>query len=198
MTLLAPPQQITTTPNPRFSDPPTVLHRLFPRKTVRDTTHNLIVIHYDSGNSSSVIIRYLRRTHKSYHYYIERNGRIIQLVDPKQMAGHAGVSRWGTLSSLKFSSIGICLQNIPPQPYTDAQYVGLIFLTQQLRKRWSDITVDRIVGHEDVAYPRGRKHDPGKMFDWARFRVGLDSTKFKPTKKVAKPIKRLAKLRKSR
>ena len=166
---------------------PTILRRLFPPKIARDTTVNLIVIHYDSGNSSNIVIRYLRQTHKSYHYYIERSGRIIQLVNPTQVAGHAGVSRWGTLSSLNFSSIGICLQNIPPQSYTDAQYVSLVFLAGQLQHRWPDITVDKIVGHEDVAYPRGRKHDPGKKFDWARFRAALDTTQFKPMKKVVKP-----------
>jgi len=177
---------------------PTIVRQLFPPKTARDTTANLIVIHYDSGNSSSAIIRYLRRTNKSYHYYIERNGRIINLVNPKQMAGHAGVSRWGTLSSLNFSSIGICLQNIPPQRYTDAQYVSLVFLVRQLQKRWPDITMDRIVGHEDVAYPRGRKRDPGKMFDWVLFRTAMDTTQFKPAKKVTKPTKRLAKPPKGR
>ncbi len=153
--------------------PMRIIRRLFPPTAPRDTTDNLVVIHYDEGNNSNVIIRYLRRAHKSYHYYIDRNGKIINLVNPVNKANHAGVSRWGTEEDLNWSSIGICLQNQPPQNYTNAQYISLILLIRQLQHRWPDITIDRIVGHSDVAYPRGRKHDPGPLFDWSRIRLAL-------------------------
>lgn len=159
--LLTTPHEPT---NPRHS---------FPKPVLRDTTETFIVIHYDSGNSTNVILHYLRKTHKSYHYYIERNGHVIQLVDPTRLGAHAGASRYGLFTALNWTSVGICLQNMPPQNYTGAQYTSLIFLIQQLQRRWPNITINKIVGHENIAWPRGRKRDPGPKFDWARVRIAL-------------------------
>ena len=54
--------------------------------------------------------------------------------------------------------------------YTDAQYVALEGLMQDLRERHPAIQPDRkhILGHDEYAGPR--KKDPGQLFDWSRVR----------------------------
>jgi N-acetyl-anhydromuramyl-L-alanine amidase AmpD len=104
----------------------------------------------------------------SYHYYIERDGKIIKMVDPKYEASHAGASLWRSYLRMNKYSIGICLQNNAKQKYTEDQYVSLAWLIKSLQRRFKDddSTAHTILGHEDVATPRGRKEDPGEYFEW--------------------------------
>lgn len=147
-----------------------MINRPLPIKKVerRDTTRNFIVLHYDGSGNYSSARRWLIKKRNSYHYYIERSGRIIKLVDPKYQANHAGVSLWRTYLRMNKYSIGICLQNKPPQSYTEAQYTSLTWLIKQMQNRFKDkdSTAHVILGHSDVAVPRGRKEDPGEHFDW--------------------------------
>jgi N-acetylmuramoyl-L-alanine amidase len=55
-------------------------------------------------------------------------------------------------------------------PFTETQYHLLGELIKEIRVHYPLITPDRIVGHGDVAIPRGRKTDPGLAFDWERLR----------------------------
>lgn len=142
---------------------------------VRQTTDNYIVIHYDAGISIAGTLKWLRRKRLSYHYIIHQNGTIYKLVDPKYVANHAGVSKWNDIDGMNNYSIGICLQNDAFTPYTDAQYNSLRWLIGVMKQRYPDITDDKIIGHEDVAWPSGRKSDPGPQFDWSRIKTIKDS-----------------------
>lgn len=53
-------------------------------------------------------------------------------------------------------------------PYTPEQYDAVIKLCREIIQRYPAVTVDRLVGHEDVA--PGRKTDPGPAFDFDRVR----------------------------
>lgn len=149
---------------------PKVVVKPFPYSARRDTTDNYIVIHYDNGIESKSTFRWLRRRHTAYHYFILRNGTIYKLIDPKNRANHAGMSKWDGHIGMNNYSIGIGLQNDSKQEYTDAQYKSLAWLIRVMKKRFPDITNDRIIGHEDVAWPRGRKIDPGPQFEWSRIK----------------------------
>lgn len=144
---------------------PKVVHKHLPEQGLRDTSENYIVIHYDSSQSVNQAIRYLRKVRNSYHYIINRDGTIYKLIDPKYKANHAGASEWGGLYDLNNYSIGICLHNVPPQSYTQKQYLSAAWLIDVLRKRFN-IPESHILGHSDVAEPLGRKQDPGPKFDW--------------------------------
>lgn len=139
-------------------------------KPLRDTTENYIVLHYDENDNYFGTRQWLIKKGNSYHYYIERNGTIIKMVDPKYEAGHAGASLWNGHLRMNKYSIGICLENKPPQQYTQAQYISLSWLIKVLQKRFDDPTSHVILGHSDVAIPRGRKQDPGPQFDWNELR----------------------------
>ena len=149
---------------------PTVVNKPIPNYShlKRDTTKNFIVLHYDESDSYLGTRRWLMKKHNNYHYYIERTGKIIKMLDPAFQANHAGVSLWRSYLSMNRYSIGICLQNVPPQRYTESQYISLAWLIKSLQQRFKDkdSTAYVILGHADVAVPRGRKQDPGEHFEW--------------------------------
>ena len=150
---------------------PKVLNVPFPANEYRDTTKNYIVIHYDSSMEEKVTLNWLRRKHNSYHYFILRSGTILKLVDPKFIAGHAGLSYWDGNWHMNRYSIGICLQNKPPEAFTTEQYQSTAWLINRLANRFPDVPDHKIVGHSDVAWPRGRKKDPGDQFQWDTLNV---------------------------
>jgi N-acetyl-anhydromuramyl-L-alanine amidase AmpD len=132
---------------------------------VRDTTQPYVVLHADESSTSAGALSYLKHTHKSYHYYIDRKGKVYQLVNPKFMANHAGWSFYrGKLHWNEFS-IGVCFAN-SHQPYTEAQYKSGKLLMDKLRKQYPNI---QIVTHHDIAKFRG-KTDP-ENFDVSRLGV---------------------------
>ena len=146
--------------------PPKVINRLLPVKAlvVRDISKNYIVIHYDSGDYASTR-RTLIRKSLSYHYYVKTDGTVVKFMDPKYKANHAGSSMYQGLFGMNNYSIGICLEH-RGGAYTKAQYNSTAWLINILQSRFSDTTSRVVIGHSDVAIPRGRKKDPGKDFDW--------------------------------
>jgi AmpD protein len=107
----------------------------------------------------------------SAHYFIDRKGKVIELVDLDQMAWHAGVSSFKGREGCNAFSIGIELEGTPDHRITERQYHLLIELCLLLMKRFPLITLERIVGHSDIA--PGRKADPGPLFPWGRLREAL-------------------------
>lgn len=111
---------------------------------------------------------YSDRMYASAHYMIDRDGTVYELVPLPYRAWHAGPSEWNGKTSCNDWMIGIELIATHNSGYTDAQYLALDGLTEQLRSRYG-ISWDNITGHEDVA--PGRKSDPGPNFDWNRYRT---------------------------
>jgi AmpD protein len=109
----------------------------------------------------------------SAHYFIDREGEVIELVDPVQMAWHAGKSTFEGRTGCNPFSIGIELEGGPDQPFTEGQYRALKELCLLLMERYPLITPERIVGHSDIA--PGRKEDPGPLFAWERLRAELST-----------------------
>lgn len=110
----------------------------------------------------------------SAHCLIERDGRITQYVNFNDRAWHAGISHFQGREKCNDFAIGIELEGSNEQPFTEAQYRALQALTRAIMQVYPKISVDHIVGHADIA--PGRKIDPGKYFDWARYLNGLKSS----------------------
>ena len=104
----------------------------------------------------------------SAHLLIERDGGVTQYVPFNCKAWHAGQSCFQGRESCNDFSIGIELEGTDDSEFTDVQYDVLAAITQTLVKQYPAITLDRIVGHSDIA--PGRKTDPGQFFDWQRLR----------------------------
>ncbi|MBI5017568.1 MAG: 1,6-anhydro-N-acetylmuramyl-L-alanine amidase AmpD [Deltaproteobacteria bacterium] len=104
----------------------------------------------------------------SCHFYLDRRGRVVQLVDTDEKAWHAGVSELDGAPDVNRFSVGIELEGDEVTSFTEAQYAALEPLLRALRAALPAITTERIVGHEHIA--PGRKRDPGPLFDWERLR----------------------------
>lgn len=107
----------------------------------------------------------------SAHCFIERTGAITQYVSFADRAWHAGVSCFQGVTNCNDFSIGIELEGTDDLEYTDAQYRELTKLTLLITRTYPNITLGRIVGHNDIA--PGRKTDPGASFDWGRYRMAI-------------------------
>ncbi|NBQ68419.1 MAG: 1,6-anhydro-N-acetylmuramyl-L-alanine amidase AmpD [Nitrosomonadaceae bacterium] len=104
----------------------------------------------------------------SAHFFIRRDGAIIQFVPCMKRAWHAGISQWQGRERCNDFSIGIELEGSDTTPFTDAQYTALAALTKCLCDRYP---IKDIAGHSDIA--PGRKTDPGPCFDWERYSGNL-------------------------
>ena len=107
----------------------------------------------------------------SAHFFVRRDGNIIQFVPCLKRAWHAGESCWQGAIRCNDFSIGIELEGTDTVPYTDAQYASLGVLTAALRAAYP---IRGIAGHSDIS-PQ-RKTDPGPCFDWARYLSGQCNT----------------------
>ncbi len=104
----------------------------------------------------------------SAHFFIRRNGEIIQFVPCGKRAWHAGVSCWQGKTCCNDFSIGVEIEGSDTVPFTASQYVALVTLTIELSKAYPIVD---ITGHSDIAPER--KTDPGPYFDWKRYREAL-------------------------
>src|SRR5690606_15646159 len=100
----------------------------------------------------------------SAHFFIRRNGQVVQFDSTDRRAWHAGVSCFDGRERCNDFSIGIELEGTDAQPYADAQYTALARLLPSLRARYP---LRAVRGHEHIA--PGRKPAPGPAFDWKRF-----------------------------
>jgi AmpD protein len=110
----------------------------------------------------------IRGMEVSSHFFVRRDGELVQFVDTDVRAWHAGASCWRGRDNCNDDSIGIELEGLEGERFEDTQYATLTRLCQQLARRYP---VAHIAGHEHIA--PGRKQDPGPGFDWARLRTGL-------------------------
>ena len=104
----------------------------------------------------------------SAHFFVRRNGDIVQFVPCLKRAWHAGESCWQGRTRCNDFSLGIELEGSDIVPFTNAQYDALHRLTKALRAIYP---IRGIAGHRDIA-PQ-RKTDPGDCFDWARYLAAL-------------------------
>jgi AmpD protein len=103
----------------------------------------------------------LRGLKVSSHFFIRRDGRVIQYVSADDRAWHAGRSAFLGREQCNDFSIGVELEGTDDKPFEAAQYAALAALTVALRARYP---LAEVRGHEHIA--PGRKTDPGPLFDW--------------------------------
>jgi len=125
-------------------------------------------------------VQYASGTGNSGHYYIDRDGTIVEYVPVARIAHHT--RGWNP------RSVGIELVNTGrfpdwldsrhqamDEPYTEAQLLALIALLQDLRARLpglaqvaghEDLDQDEVEASDDPALRVRRKRDPGPLFPW--------------------------------
>jgi N-acetylmuramoyl-L-alanine amidase len=129
----------------------------------------VIVLHHTQMDSFDEALATLKSANDhgrvSAHYLIAEDGRIVQLVDERARAWHAGVGRWRGMGDLNDASIGIELDNDGSEPFAEAQIDALIRLLDDLCTRLA-IPRTAVIAHADLAPTR--KADPSAQFPWAR------------------------------
>lgn len=103
----------------------------------------------------------------SAHFFLRRDGELIQFVSTDQRAWHAGASAWQGRPNCNDYSVGIELEGADDVPFAAIQYERLLSLLAVLKARYP---ITDVVGHSDVA--PGRKSDPGPCFDWTALQSG--------------------------
>jgi len=132
---------------------------------------NYVIIHHTSNDNVEAALNTLTLAGPdttravSAHYLISRDGKIMQLVDERHRAWHAGASQWGNSTDLNSASIGIELDNNGEEPFAEPQITALLALLRDISTRYP-IPTANYLAHADVA-PR-RKSDPSRYFPWQR------------------------------
>ncbi len=128
-----------------------------------------IILHYTGMQSERASVKRLTsiKNSVSAHYLINRKGDIIKMIDEKNIAWHAGKSKWKNFINLNRESIGIEIVNkghkFGYEKFTKAQISKIILLCKILMKKYK-IKKANILGHSDIAPLR--KKDPGEKFPW--------------------------------
>ncbi len=136
---------------------------------------DMVVMHYTDMEFLPSMERLLSPEVKvSTHFIIRRDGTLGALVPVQKRAWHSGQSDFGGRPDVNSFSVGIDLVFVPQvdRKYTERQYLTLRVLLRALQQRLG-FAKDHVVGHEDIAMPRGRKQDPGPAFDWVRVKRWL-------------------------
>jgi AmpD protein len=102
----------------------------------------------------------------SSHFFIRRDGRLIQFVPCCHRAWHAGVSRWEGQERCNDFSIGIEMEGSDFEPFEPSQYETLRVLINAIKRAYP---IQAVVGHSDIA--PARKTDPGPYFEWSQLNV---------------------------
>jgi len=136
-----------------------------PSPNFNERRPNYVILHHTSDDTVEQALRTLANPTRpvSAHYLIGRDGRILQLVDERARAWHAGESKWGSDTDLNSAALGIELDNNGREPFAEAQIGALLRLLADIKERYH-IPAANFIGHADVA-PR-RKTDPSRYFPW--------------------------------
>lgn len=104
----------------------------------------------------------------SAHFYIRRDGELLQFVSANDRAWHAGASSYRGRSNCNDNSIGIELEGLEGGLFEEFQYETLTSLCAAILQHYP---IAHIAGHEHIA--PGRKGDPGRGFDWPLLQKAL-------------------------
>lgn len=103
----------------------------------------------------------LKNLEVSAHFFVRRDGRLVQYVSCNDRAWHAGVSVFQDRDNVNHFSVGVELEGTDNVAFTSVQYTVLADLAVALQQRYP---LRWVTGHEHIA--PGRKTDPGPFFEW--------------------------------
>ena len=138
-----------------------------------------VVFHYTGMKSEKSALKRLSDNNSkvSCHYFIKKNGSIINLVPDLYVSWHAGISNWKKLKNLNKFSIGIEIHNAGHQfrynSFNKKQINSIKYLSLKLAKKYN-FKREHYLGHSDIA--SDRKKDPGEKFPWeflSKYKIGI-------------------------
>jgi N-acetylmuramoyl-L-alanine amidase len=160
----------------RFDPDSSLVERIEPSPNFDERTGlgraDIILLHYTGMQFSHEAIHRLcdPNARVSSHYVVVENGSIIQLVQERNRAWHAGVSVWGGDPDVNSRSIGIEICNpghdFGYPDFPSRQIAATITLCRSIMTR-NIVRPENVLAHSDVA--PSRKIDPGEKFPWKLF-----------------------------
>ena len=153
-----------------------------------------IIIHYTGMHNELSALKKLCnvKSKVSAHYFIKKDGSILNLIPPLYVAWHAGKSSWKGIKSLNRYSIGIEIQNSGHdhkyEKFSKKQISSTKKLLKYLINKYK-VDLKNVLGHSDIA--PDRKKDPGEKFPWkelAKYKLSkwhnLDEKKLKQKRMI--------------
>jgi AmpD protein len=119
--------------------------------------------------------RQLEGVKVSAHFFVRRDGQLIQFVSADHCAWHAGVSSFEGVERCNDFSIGIELEGLEGESFEEPQYETLCALAQALAEHYP---LKNIASHQYIA--PSRKADPGAGFDWRKLARAVPALKIFP------------------
>ena len=105
----------------------------------------------------------------SCHYFIKKNGIILNMVPDSYISWHAGISNWKKQNKINKYSIGLKFKILAIQMVTfhimKNKSVQLNFSQKKISKKFN-ICKKNFLGHSDIS--PNRKKDPGEKFPWEK------------------------------
>ena len=138
-----------------------------------------LVFHYTGMRSEKVAIKIIKykKSKVSCHYFVKKNGTILNMVPDSYISWHAGISYWKKQNRINKYSIGVEIQNPGHSngyiPYNEKQISAIKFLSKKLAKKFN-ICKKNFLGHSDIS--PNRKKDPGEKFPWeklSKYKIGI-------------------------
>ena len=145
----------------------------------KKTNIKFLVFHYTGMKTEKSALKRLSSNYSkvSCHYFIKKNGTIINLVPDLYISWHAGISRWKKFKKINKFSIGIEIHNPGHQygykRFNKKQINSLKNLSLKLAKKYN-LKSKHYLGHSDIA--PDRKKDPGEKFPWeflSKYKIGV-------------------------
>ena len=126
---------------------------------------NFVIIHHTAQSSCEETLKTFTTVNSqvSAHYVICKDGTIYHMLNDYLRAWQAGISKWGNLTDMNSSSVGIELDNNGFEPFSEMQIRSLLVLLDTLKTNYL-IPTANFIGHADIA--PGRKVDPSVFFPW--------------------------------
>lgn len=128
---------------------------------------NFVILHHTAQNSCQQTLETFTKeiSQVSAHYVICRDGTLHHMLNDYLRAWHAGASKWGSMTDINSSSIGIEIDNNGEEVFTEAQINVLLGLLATIKQKYN-IPAANFIGHADIA--PSRKKDPSVLFPWKR------------------------------
>ena len=130
---------------------------------------DILLLHYTGMISQEGALTWLTspQSQVSAHYFVGEDGGVVQMVDERARAWHAGQSAWAGESDINSRSIGIEIANpgheFGYRSFPRAQIAAVVALCRDVLSRHA-IPPARVLAHSDVA--PARKDDTGELFPW--------------------------------
>ena len=138
-----------------------------------------LVFHYTGMKSEKSAIKKLTdiKSKVSCHYFVKKNGSIINMVPDMYISWHSGISFWKNFKGINKYSIGIEIQNsghkFGYEYFNKRQIYSIKYLSLKLAKKYN-LKKKHFLGHSDIA--TDRKKDPGEKFPWellSKYNIGI-------------------------